>query len=143
MTAARVLMILCAGLVLLLGTLHLSYTFFGPKLLPRDPAVIASMQRTTLRITSETTVWRAWIGFNASHSMAAMLFGLVFAYLAVIHPDLLFGSAFLIAVGFAMLVGLVILAKLYWFSIPLAGVSISFLCYIASIVLWHVPRQQS
>ena len=135
MTAARTLMIVSASIVLLLGTLHLAYTFFGSKLLPRDPDLIATMQRTTMHITNETTVWRAWIGFNASHSMAAMLFGLVFAYLAARHPELLFGSAFLIAVGFAMLCGLVVLAKLYWFSIPFAGVSVSLLCYAASIVL--------
>ena len=30
-------MILCASVVLLLGTLHLAYTFFGRKLSPRDP----------------------------------------------------------------------------------------------------------
>ena len=137
MTVARILTTACAGLVLLLGTLHLTYTFFGPKLLPRDPHLMASMQRTSMHITAETTVWRAWIGFNASHSMGAMLFGLVFAYLAAVHPELLFGSAFLLAVGFAMLGGLVVLAKLYWFSIPFAGVTISLLCYLASIVLWR------
>src|SRR5262245_45118704 len=112
-TAARILMVMSAGVVLLLGTLHLIYTFHGPKLLPRDPALIASMQRVELRITRETTVWRAWIGFNASHSMAGILFGLVFAWLAAAHPELLFGSVFLIAVGLATLSGLVVLAKLY------------------------------
>src|SRR5262245_53193639 len=82
MTTARILMMLSASVVLLLGTLHLVYTFHGPKLLPRDTDLIARMQHVQLRITRETTVWRAWIGFNASHSMAGMLFGLVFAYLA-------------------------------------------------------------
>jgi len=138
MTAARILMIVCAGVVLLLGTLHLTYTFYGPKLLPRDPDLIAGMQRVALRITSETTVWRAWIGFNASHSMGAILFGLVFAYLAAAHPELLFGSAFLLAVGFAMLAGLVVLGKLYWFSVPFAGLSISLVCYVASIMVWRL-----
>ena len=47
---------------LVLGTLHLAYTFHGPKLLPRDPAVIEAMKATTMVITRETTVWNAWIG---------------------------------------------------------------------------------
>ena len=98
------------------------------------------MQTTSLRITGETTVWRAWIGFNASHSMGALLFGLVFAYLAAAHPELLFGSVFLLAVGFAMLCGFVVLAKLYWFSVPFAGLTVSLVCYGASIVLWHLSR---
>ena len=138
MLAAWVLMMMSAAIVLLLGTLHLIYTFYGPKLLPRDPELIASMQRVHLRITRETTVWRAWIGFNASHSMAAILFGLVFAWLAGVHPAILFGSAFPIAVGLAMLAGLVVLAKLYWFRVPLAGVTLSLACYLASVVVWHV-----
>jgi hypothetical protein len=137
MTAARVMMIVCAGIAFVLGTLHLIYTFSGPKLLPRDPDLVASMQRAMLVITRETTVWRAWIGFNASHSMGAMLFGLVFGYLAAAHPDVLFGSVFLLAVGFAMLGGLVVLAKLYWFSVPFAGVTIAFAGYVISIALWH------
>lgn len=134
--AARILMMVSAGIILLLGTLHLIYTFSGPKLLPRDPDVVAAMQRDHMRITRETTVWRAWIGFNASHSMAGMLFGLIFGYLAAAHPELLFGSVFLLAVGFAMVGGLCILAKLYWFSVPFTGVMISLICYVASVAVW-------
>jgi hypothetical protein len=29
-------------------------------------------------ITKEATMWRCWVGFNASHSMGLILFGLVF-----------------------------------------------------------------
>lgn len=140
MVAARALMIVCAGIVLLLGTLHLVYTFSGSKLLPREPEVVAAMQRVALVISKETTVWRAWIGFNASHSIGAMLFGLVFAYLAIAVPDVLFRSTFLSAVGFAMLAGLVVLAKLYWFSVPFAGVTIALACYVVSIGLWRFAR---
>ena len=99
MGARTVLMLASAAIILVLGCVHLLYTFFGPKLLPRDPGVIASMKATTLVITRETSVWNAWIGFNASHSMAAILFGLVFGYLALVHPALLFGSTYLQLVG--------------------------------------------
>jgi hypothetical protein len=34
-----------------------------------------------------------------------------------------------------MLGGFVVLAKVYWFSAPFTGVSISLACYVASIVL--------
>ncbi len=80
-------------------------------------------------------MWRAWVGFNASHSMGLILFGLVFGYLALAHAELLFRSAFLLVVGLAMLVGFVVLSKVYFFSVPLAGVSISLACYVASIAL--------
>lgn len=119
----------------MLGAIHLAYTFWGPKLAPRDSALQISMSRTSPVISTETTMWRAWVGFNASHSMGLILFGLVFGYLALAHAELLFRSAFLLVVGLAMLVGFVVLSKVYFFSVPLAGVSISLACYVASIAL--------
>jgi hypothetical protein len=80
-------------------------------------------------------MWRAWVGFNASHSMGLILFGLVFGFLALAHDQLLFQSPFLLVVGLAMLGGYVVLSKVYWFSVPLTGVSISLACYLASIAL--------
>jgi hypothetical protein len=132
---ARVLLSLSAAIVLALGTMHLVYTFWGPKLLPRDPAVQATMSATHLVLTRETTMWRVWIGFNASHSLGAILFGLVYGYLALAHPGLLFQSWYLLAVGFCVLATYVLLAKLYWFSIPFAGVLIAFACYLAGVVI--------
>jgi hypothetical protein len=75
------------------------------------------------------------VGFNASHSMGLILFGLVFGYLALAHGQLLFQSWFLLIVGLAMLGGLAALSKVYFFSAPFAGVSISLACYVASIAL--------
>ena len=134
--SAIVLMLCSAGISLVLGTAHLVYTFFGTKLVPRDPALKIRMLEISPYITKETNMWRCWIGFNASHSMGAILFGLIYAYLGFFHSELLFQSAFLLAVGFAMLGGFFILAKLYWFSIPFAGIGISLACYVASIVLF-------
>jgi hypothetical protein len=133
--AARLFMGLSASIMLTLGILHLVYTFWGPKLTPRDPALRISMSQISPVITKETTMWRAWVGFNASHSMGLILFGLVFGFLALAHDQLLFQSPFLLVVGLAMLGGFVVLSKVYWFSVPLTGVSISLACYLASIAL--------
>lgn len=135
---AMTLMTVSTLVVLALGVLHLVYTFYGPKLTPRDPALQAKMSEVPLVITRQTTMWRAWIGFNASHSMGAILFGLVYGFLGNANPELLFNSPFLLAVGFAMLAGLAALAKLYWFRIPFRGVVIALACYVSSIVAWHV-----
>jgi len=72
---------------------------------------------------------RGWVGFNASHSMGLILFGLVFGFLALAHGQLLFQSPFLLIVGLAMLGGFVVLSKVYFFSVPFVGVSISLACY--------------
>ena len=133
--AAKILMVLSASIILTLGVTHLFYTFWGPLLTPRDPALQISMSQTSPVLTKETTMWRCWVGFNASHSMALILFGLIFGFLALAHGQLLFQSPFLLAVGLIMLGGFVVLCKLYFFSAPLAGVSISLVSYIASILL--------
>src|SRR5271166_1528264 len=128
-------MVLSASIVLTLGVFHLVYTFWGPNLTPRDPALQISMSQIAPVITKETTMWRCWVGFNASHSMGLILFGLIYGYLALAHGQLLFRSPFLLLVGLAMLCGLVVLCKVYFFSWPLKGVSISWACYVASITL--------
>ena len=131
---AIVLMVASATILLVLGTLHLIYTFFGQKLTPRDPALQILMREVSPVITKETTMWRCWVGFNASHSMAAMHFGLIYGFLAVAHGGLLFSSAYLLVVGLLILGGFFVLGKLYWFSVPFIGISVSLACYVASII---------
>jgi len=132
---ARILMVLSASMMFALGVAHLVYTFWGPKLTPRDPALQISMSQISPVISKQTTMWRAWVGFNVSHSMGAILFGLVFGFLALAHGQLLFRSPFLLVVGLAMLGGYAVLGKIYWFSAPFTGICISLACYVASIAL--------
>ena len=132
---AGYLVLACAGVMLALGTLHLLYTFRGSRLLPRDPALQARMDEVHPVITRETTMWRAWVGFNASHAMGAMLFGLVYGYLGLAAPSFLFGSPFLLCVGAAMLAGYVVLGRRYWFSVPFRGIVLATICYLAGLVL--------
>jgi hypothetical protein len=133
--AARVLMVVSASIAFTLGVVHLVYTFWGPNLTPRDSALEISMRQISPVITKETTIWRCWVGFNASHSMGLILFGLIFGFLAAAHGQLLFHSLFLLVVGLAMLGGFVVLSKIYFFSAPFAGMSVALACYIASIAL--------
>ncbi len=131
---STILMATSAGIILTLGLVHLIYTFWGPKLRPRDSDLQLKMSQVSPVITQETTMWRAWVGFNASHSMGAILFGLVYGVLAIGHADLLFGSSYLLVVGLIMLIGYWALAKRYWFSAPFVGISIGLVCYVASTV---------
>jgi hypothetical protein len=132
---SRALMALSSGIVLLLGVLHFLYTLRGPKLTPRDPDLQRRMAEVSPVITKETSMWRCWVGFNVSHSMGLIFFGVVFGYLAIAHPHLLFQSRFLLGVGLATLIGYVILAKLYLFSVPFACLAVSLMSYVVSIVM--------
>ncbi len=124
-----------AVVILVLGLVHLLYTFRGQKLHPRDVALEARMKEVALVLTRETTMWKAWVGFNASHASGAILFGLVYGYLALVRSSVLFQSLFLLLVGFCLLAGYVFLSKAYWFSVPFRGIVLSTALYAAGLVL--------
>ena len=132
---ATVLMVTSAAVLFALGTMHLVITFVGPKLMPRDPALQVRMSEVSPVITKEATMWSFWIGFNISHSMAAMLFGLIYGFLAIAHGSLLFSSPYLLVVGLLTVGGLFVVGKVYWFSSPFIGIGISLACYVASVIV--------
>ena len=135
---AKLLMILSASMIFTLGVMHLVYTFQGTGLAPRSPALQVSMTNTSPVLTNDTTMWRCWIGFNASHSMGLVLFGLIYGYLAFAHDRLLFRSPFLLLVGLSTLTCLAIICKLYFFRAPLVAVGFSLVSYLASVALSRV-----
>jgi hypothetical protein len=118
-----------AAVVLALGVLHLVLTFHGPTLRPRDRALEASMRVVHPVVTRQTTMWKLWIGFNASHSASAILFGSLYGYLALAQPALLFRSAFLGVLGGLFLVGYLVLARTCFFSTP-------FRCLVVASMLY-------
>jgi len=125
-----------AAIMLLLGLVHLLYTFRGRKLHPRDPELEARLRDVSPVITRETTMWKAWVGFNASHSFGAILFGSVYGYLAIVHDSFLFQSRFLLLLGLLLLVGYAILGKLYWFSVPFRGIALAAVLYVAALAIY-------
>jgi hypothetical protein len=135
---AQSLVVSSAAIILLLGLIHLLYTFRGSKLHPRDAALETRMKEVSPVLTRETTIWRAWVGFNASHSYGAILFGLVYGYLAVAQSSLLFQSPFLLLVGLLLLAGYTVLGKVYWFSVPFRGIVLSSALYVAALVITWV-----
>jgi hypothetical protein len=137
-TIAPLLVAASAAIILLLGLIHLLYTFSGSKLLPRDGELHTRMQEVLPVITHQTTMWKAWIGFNASHSYALLLFGTVYGYLALAHSDFLFQSVFLLSVGLILQLGYVIVAKKYFFRRPLLGVLLAMLLYGLGLIISRV-----
>jgi hypothetical protein len=130
----QMLTLASAAVIGALGLAHLLFTFSGNKLLPRDPALQAAMEANSPRLTSQTTMWRAWIGFNASHSMGALLFALVYGYLALRQPAVLAASVFLRSLGLVYLLGYLVLGWRYWFSTPFRGIALATLLFAAALV---------
>jgi hypothetical protein len=124
-----------AAIGLFAGTLHLHSTFFGPDLRPHDPALEAHMQAVAPNVTSQTTMWKVWIGFNAILSLGLMLFGLVYGYLAVFHFAVLRQSLFLLVVGGVFLASLVVLWKRYTYDLPVVVFTIALVLYGVGVAL--------
>jgi hypothetical protein len=133
--SAWALIFASAFVIFYFGAVHLIFTFVGKRLHPRDTALVNAMHVVSPVISNQTTMWRAWIGFNASHSYGAMLFGLVYGYLARYHPELLLQDVFLLVLGWVVLIAYVVLAKLYWFRIPFVGISLAALLYSIALIL--------
>jgi hypothetical protein len=138
MQASALLIAASASIIFVLGTLHLLFTYRGDRLHPRDPGLTADMKEASPVLTRETTMWRAWIGFNASHSLGALLFGLVFGYLALMHSGFLFGSLFLMGLGLVTLLSYLLMARRYWFSTPFNGIFVATLLYVGGAVMHWV-----
>lgn len=133
--SAALLVAAAGAILLLLGSLHLLYTFVGPKLRPRDPALQERMQAVAPGISASSTMWNFWVGFNVSHSLGVMLFGLVYGYLALNFPALLFASHFLSLLGLLTLLAFAATAWRYWFRAPLTGVLIALVLYASGLAL--------
>ena len=131
---SRILISACAAITLYLGSMHLACTFFTDQLTPVDGQLETAMKQVAGRISSETTIWKAWVGFNVSHSMGLMLFGLIYGYLTLYRWDVLQKSYFLAGLGLVVLVSYVVLARVFWFSDPLIGASVATLLYVAGFV---------
>jgi hypothetical protein len=136
MRIARFLLDFGGGILVLMGSLHALYTFFDirrpRRLVPQDPAVALAMTASSLRLSrGGTTMWRAWVGFNFSHSLGVIFFGSlcigVGASLgAVCVPAWVL--LILVAISFIYLG----LSVLYWFRIPTAGIAVASLCLLVA-----------
>jgi hypothetical protein len=119
---------------IILGTMHLVYTFFSNKFSSRNPSLEEEMKISYPILTRRTTMWKAWIGFNASHSSGAMYIGILNLFIAIQFPLILIDPVF-VMLNIGTLLFYLWLAKKYWFRIPFTGILISLACYCFSAIL--------
>ncbi len=132
---AGILIAISATIALLLGLAHIYLTFLSRAFAARDAALEEKLKWVSPRISRQTTMWRAGVGFHASHALGVIFFGLVYGYLALAERDFLIRSPFLVVLGALVLFGYVVLAKLYWFDRPLIGVTLALACYVAGVAV--------
>ena len=136
---AKYLFILGTLPFILLGAIHILYSVqdaWSPKkLTPYDDSVRVSMQKSTLALTRQTTMWRAWLGFNISHGIGVLFFGLIYLTLALSDFTLITKVTLLPYLAFAVSISYFVLSLRYWFHIPTIGSGIGAACFLVSLLL--------
>jgi hypothetical protein len=136
MSLSQIWLLAGGSIFAVIGTLHALYTLLDMKrprrLVPDDPAVMQAMASTGVRMTrGQTTMWRAWVGFNFTHSIGLVMFGaaciMVGVLLAVLSPP---RAALFIPVAIACLYEL--LAVRYFFRIPAIACAVAIFCFVAA-----------
>ena len=113
----------------------MKYTFFSNKFLARDSNTVEKMKMTSPILTRNTTMWKAWIGFNASHSLGVIFFGLINIIIAIQHFEIYISAPILSVLNIITLLFYLFLSKKYWFRPPFIGVIVSLLCFSISFIL--------
>ncbi|HNU86991.1 MAG TPA: hypothetical protein PKJ94_01790 [Ferruginibacter sp.] len=133
---AKILWIAGSSIYIILAGLHLLYTFFTDKFLAKDRATVEAMKNTHPILTNRTTMWKAWIGFNGSHSSGGIFLGTINLLLALFYFPFLSGATPLIILTVITSLFYLFLAIKYWFKVPLAGIALATACYgIAAILI--------
>lgn len=136
---SRLFFLLAAVPFVLLGFLHGLYTLRdtrGPVAFwPRAEGVREAMQQTTPLLTRRTSLWDAWMGFNFSHSLGAVLFGVVLVVAGRTAETFereagLYLPLALLVVALYLAIGL-----RYWFRSPLIGIAFGAACLVVSALL--------
>jgi len=135
-TAGALLYAAGGAIFCVLGALHAVYMLMDlrrpRRLVPRDPALIAAMVGSRVRLSGEATdMWRAWIGFNLSHSLGALLFGAM----AIAWPVVAAGHDLLDWLPAAVAALYLTIGLRFWFSVPNAGIAAATLAFAAAALL--------
>ena len=131
----RILLICGCGIFLVLGSVHIWLTFRSDKFDSRDQELNDRMRTINLVLTRQTTMWKAWVGFNASHSLGAMLYGTIYIVLALENYAYLRSSLALNALLVAVPIAYLALAIRYWFRTPRNGIALALALILASLAL--------
>ena len=119
-----------------LGSLHAIYTPLRPSdrkgLSPNDSQTIEAMTRTQLLLTRRTDLWSAWVGFNLSHSLGAVLFGLFVVVIGRSAESFAAQARFCVPLATLIAASYIAIGLKYWFRDPNTGIALSLACFVGS-----------
>lgn len=135
----QLFVIIGASIFVLLGSIHAVYTFQdldNPRnFTPRDENLWDAMQKSTVALHPKINLWKAWIGFNFSHSLGLLMFGGAFLYIGIFHLSLFEQLILLKLCSILIPAVYLILSISFWFPTPSFFAGISMCCFLLAAAL--------
>ena len=121
--------------LMIMGILHLYGTLFTPFMHPRNEKLIPEMKRATLKITDKLTLWKSWIGFNATHGAGVIFLGVSnlyvnWKYREILQHDLILPTLTIVIVSFYCWV-----AWKFWFKTVTSLLVVALIFLLTSYML--------
>lgn len=125
--------------LLLFGISHAVHTPQQPEerkaLSPADPGLAEAMARSRVLLTSRTDMWRAWVGFNLSHSLGLVLFGVVVVLVGRTPTTFKYNAAVFLPLAVVVSVIYLGLGLAYFFRTPIIGSAVAIVLFTSAWVL--------
>ena len=138
---SAVLVIVGAAILVLLGVGHVVFTLqstpAGGPMMPTDPAVRDAMVvegGLGLAPALESTLYRAWVGFNLSHSLGVIVVGAILLWHAVADLGAAVNETWFVVLA-AVPIAYFAMAVKYWFDKPRDAIAVAVVLVWAGIVI--------
>jgi hypothetical protein len=137
-----VLLIVVSGSIFLLfGALHGALTLRDLRhpqaFTPPDAALRLAMQQSTIRLDPSINLWRAWLGFNLTHSLGLVMFGGALLHVGLSAPAAFATSVALQAVAIGIAAIYLVVSWNYFFVRPTIGSAVGLGCLVlAGLLAW-------
>ena len=139
---AQIPLIIAASIFVLLGGFHGFLTLkdlINPTAFtPPDPALREAMQQSRIALHPGINLWKAWLGFNLTHSLSLIFFGSPFLYFGIFKPNIFMSSLILQTIAVFISAIYVILCIKFFFSTPAIASAIGLICFVVAVGLANV-----
>ena len=105
---------------------------------PPDATLRQAMQQSSMRFRRDVNLWKAWLGFNLTHSLGLAVFGAVFLYVGILAPDTFASSVLVQVFAVAVSASYFIASITYYFVHPVIGSGVGAVCFLAAAALAHI-----
>jgi hypothetical protein len=126
---AQPLFVVSVSIFFCLGILHGVLTLLDlivPRTFtPPDQQLQQAMERSSIAINPQTNLWRAWLGFNLSHSLGLVIFGGAGITIGLLDFSIYARSILLQSCFLSIAIIYLILSIKFWFISPAIGSGIA------------------